>query len=127
VFTERVTATAFLDRVARQAGRKVHVIADRHPVHRSKAVRTWLQDNANRIELHLMPGYSPEPNPDELLNAYLKRNVNASRARNVDHLAHQTRHFLRRRQRQSHIVRGYFQAPHVPPRHNVGNRTLSTQ
>jgi transposase len=28
--------TAFLDRLARQAGRKVHVIADRHPVHRSK-------------------------------------------------------------------------------------------
>ncbi|ONI90061.1 hypothetical protein ALI22I_13465 [Saccharothrix sp. ALI-22-I] len=116
VFTERFTApvfTAFLDRVARQAGRKVHVIADRHPVHRSKAVRAWLQDNTERVELHLMPGYSPELNPDELLNADLKRNVNASRARNVDRLAHETRRFLRRRQRQSHIVRGYFGAPHV--------------
>ncbi|MEU2835321.1 transposase, partial [Streptomyces lavendulae] len=50
---------AFLDRLARQAGRKVHVIAGRHPVHRSKAVRTWLEENARRIELHLMPGYSP--------------------------------------------------------------------
>jgi hypothetical protein len=72
VFTERFTATvftAFLDRVARHAGRKVHVIADRHPVHRAKAVRTWLRDNTDRVELHLMPGYSPEPNPDELLNA----------------------------------------------------------
>ncbi|WP_171053185.1 IS630 family transposase [Streptomyces marianii] len=40
VFTEKFTArvfTAFLDRLARQASRKVHVIADRHPVHRSKA------------------------------------------------------------------------------------------
>ncbi|WP_407924345.1 transposase [Actinokineospora pegani] len=59
--------TAFLDRMARQADRKVHVVADRHPVHRSKAVRAWLQDNAERVELHLMPGYSPELNPDELL------------------------------------------------------------
>ncbi|MFE0178222.1 IS630 family transposase [Streptomyces sp. NPDC059002] len=45
VFTEKFTEkvfTAFLDRLARQAGRKVHVIADRHPVHRSKAVRAWL-------------------------------------------------------------------------------------
>ncbi|WP_309117942.1 transposase, partial [Saccharothrix sp.] len=66
----------------------VHVIADRHPVHRSKAVRAWLQDNTERVELHLMPGYSPELNPDEVLNADLKRNVNASRARNVDRLAH---------------------------------------
>ncbi|WP_424187598.1 IS630 family transposase [Actinokineospora sp. G85] len=116
VFTERFTApvfTVFLDRVARQAGRKVHVVADRHPVHRSKAVRAWLQANTDRIELHLMPGYSPELNPDELLNADLKRNVNASRARDVDRLAHETRRFLRRRQRQPHIVRGYFEAPHV--------------
>ncbi|QQQ80164.1 IS630 family transposase [Saccharothrix sp. 6-C] len=116
VFTERFTAavfTAFLDCVARQAGRKVHVIVDRHPVHRSKVVRTWLEDNADRVELHLMPGYSPELNPDELLNADLKRNVNASRAHNIDRLAHETRRFLRRRQRQPHIVHGYFQAPHV--------------
>ncbi|WP_461119629.1 hypothetical protein [Saccharothrix stipae] len=55
-----------------------------------------LQDNADRIELHLMPGYSPEPDPDGLLNADLKRNVNASRAHNVDRLAHETRRFLRR-------------------------------
>jgi alkylated DNA nucleotide flippase Atl1 len=37
VFTGKFTAkvfTSFLDRLARQAGRKVHVIADRHPVHR---------------------------------------------------------------------------------------------
>lgn len=112
VFTERFTATvftAFLDRVARQ----VHIIADRHPVHRSKAVRAWLETNADRVELHLMPGYSPELNPDELLNADLKRNVNASRAHTVDRLAHQTRRFLRRRQCQPHIVRSYFQTRHV--------------
>ena len=108
--------TAFLDRLdrlARQAGRKVHVIVDRHPVHRSKAVRTWLQTNNERVELHLMPGYSPELNPDELLNADLKRNVNASRAHTADRIAHETRRFLHRRQRQPRIVRGYFHAPHV--------------
>jgi hypothetical protein len=116
VFTDRFTApvfTAFPDRMARQADRRVHVIADRHPVHRSKAVRTWPQDNADRVEPHLMPGHSPESNPDELRGADLKRNVNASRAHNVDRLAHETRRFLRRRQRQPHIVRGYFRTPHV--------------
>jgi transposase len=116
VFTGRFTATvftAFLDRLARQACRKVHVIADRHPVHRSRAVRAWLEANADRVELHLMPGYSPELNPDELFNADLKRNVNASRAHTADQLAHETRRFVRRRQRQPHIVRGYFRARHV--------------
>lgn len=116
VFLGRFTAavfTAFLDRLARQAGRKVHVIADRHPVHRSRAVRQWLHAHAERVELHLMPGYSPELNPDELLNADLKRNVHASRAHTADQLAHDTRRFLHRRQRQPHLVRGYFQARHV--------------
>ncbi|MBA8925045.1 transposase [Kutzneria viridogrisea] len=116
VFTGRFTApvfTAFLARLARQAGRKVYVIADRHPVHRSRVVRTWLEANTDRIELHLMPGYSPELNPDELLNADLKRNMPAGRARTVERLARDTRRFLHRRQRQPHLVRGYFQARHV--------------
>ncbi|MGA4788877.1 transposase [Nocardia sp. AB354] len=43
VFTGRFTAAAFidfLDRLARQADRKVHLIADRHPVHRSGVRRS---------------------------------------------------------------------------------------
>ncbi|MFI1301685.1 IS630 family transposase, partial [Streptomyces noursei] len=116
VFTERFAAktfTGFLDRLARQAGRKVHVVADRHPVHRSKAVTAWLKANTERIELHLMPGYSPELNPDELLNADIKRHVHAAPARSADDLAHETRRFLHHRQRQPAIVRGYFHARHV--------------
>jgi transposase len=116
VFLGRFTApvfTAFLDRLARQAGRKVHVIVDRHPVHRSKAVRQWLDANADRVELHFLPSYSPELNPDELLNADLKRNVHASRAHTADRLVRDTRRFLHRRQRQPHLVRGYFRARHV--------------
>ncbi|GGZ92369.1 hypothetical protein GCM10010389_33770 [Streptomyces echinoruber] len=116
VFTGKFTAktfTTFLDRLARQAGRKVHVIADRHPVHRGKSVTTWLAANRERVELHLMPGYSPELNPDELLNADVKRHVHAARARSADDLAHETRRFLHRRQNQPRIVRGYFHARHV--------------
>ncbi|ANZ13489.1 DDE superfamily endonuclease [Streptomyces noursei ATCC 11455] len=103
----------FLDRLAEQAGRKGHMIADRHPVHRSKAVRAWLEKNAQRVELHLMPGYSPELNPGELLNADLKHHVHAARATTVDDLARETLRFLRRRQHQPHIVCGYSRAHHV--------------
>ncbi len=105
--------TGFLDRLAHQAGRKVHVIADRHPVHRSTAVRAWLDNHADRVELHLLPDDSPERNPDELLNADITRHVHASCTRSADDLAHETRRFLRRRQRQPHLVRGYFHAGHV--------------
>ncbi|MEW2426331.1 transposase [Streptomyces nigra] len=49
VFFGRYSATAFCafpDRLARQAWRKVYVIADRHPVCHSKAVRARLAENA---------------------------------------------------------------------------------
>ncbi|SHN32536.1 DDE superfamily endonuclease [Streptomyces yunnanensis] len=67
------------------------MIADQHPVHHSKAVTAWLADNTERIELHLMPGYSPELNPDEILNADIKHHVHAARATSVDDLARETR------------------------------------
>ncbi|MGW1109380.1 transposase [Streptomyces sp. NPDC002540] len=66
VFTGRFTAkvfTSFLDRLARQARRKVHVIVDRHPVPCSKAVRAWLEANADRVELHLNPDTAPNSTP----------------------------------------------------------------
>lgn len=111
-FTSKVFC-AFLDRLATHAHRKVHVIVDRHPVHRSKAVKRWLTENAERIELGLMPGYSPQLNPDELLNVDLKHHVHAARATSIDDLARETRRFLRRRQRQPHVVSGYFHGRHV--------------
>ncbi|NNN31363.1 hypothetical protein HLK59_13485 [Streptomyces sp. S3(2020)] len=89
------------------------MIADRHPVHRSKAVRAWLAAIADRIELHLMPGYSPELNRGKLLNTDLKHHVHAARATSADDLAHETRRFLHRRQRQPRIVCGYFAARYV--------------
>ncbi|MFF3404526.1 hypothetical protein ACFYW6_39905 [Streptomyces sp. NPDC002659] len=48
------------------------------------------QTNADHVELHLMPGCSPEPDPDELLNADVKRHVHPCRARSTDNLAHET-------------------------------------
>lgn len=90
VFTGKFIAkvvTTFLGWLARQAGRKVHLIAGRHPVHCGKAVRIWLKANTGRIELRLMPGYGPEFNPDELLNADLEYHVPATCAASADDLA----------------------------------------
>jgi transposase len=89
-------------------------VVDGHSAHRSRAVRTWLADHADRIELHFLPSYSPELNPDELVKADLKRSLpTSSRAQNQAQLAAETRRFFHRRQRQPHIVRGYFGGPHV--------------
>lgn len=63
----------FLERVVGHFTTKVHLVVDQHSVHRAKAVRAWVHDHAERIELHFLPSYSPRPNPDELVNADVKR------------------------------------------------------
>jgi hypothetical protein len=55
----------------------------------------------------------PRAQPDEILNADIKRHVHPAHAASRDDLARETRRFLHRRQRQPDIVRGYFHVPHV--------------
>jgi hypothetical protein len=74
VFTDTFDAQVmcrFLSRLVGHFDRKVHLIVDRHSAHRSKAVRVWLADHEDQVELHFLPSYSPELNPDELINADL--------------------------------------------------------
>ncbi|MEU3978198.1 transposase, partial [Streptomyces bacillaris] len=73
-----------------------------------------LAAHPDAVELHFLPPYSPELNPDELVNADLKHSLpKQHRARNQAELAAETRRFFRKRQRQPHIVRGYFGGPRV--------------
>ena len=65
----------FLDRLVRDAGRKVCLILDRLPVHRSAKVRAWLAGREADIEGFDLPSYSPELNPDEGVNADLKQSL----------------------------------------------------
>src|SRR5215207_9694734 len=65
----------FLGRLVRDVGRKVFLILDRLPVHRSAAVRTWLAEREAEIEIFYLLPYSPELNPDEGVNGDLKRGV----------------------------------------------------
>jgi transposase len=65
----------FLQRLIKDAGRKVFLILDRLPVHRAAVVREWLARRKAQIEVSYLPSYSPELNPDEGLNADLKQNV----------------------------------------------------
>jgi transposase len=117
VFKCRFTTTVmlvFLARLIRHAGRKVFLILDGHPVHRSKAVARWLAEHAEQIEMFVLPGYSPDLNPDELLNNDVKSNA-VGRRRPADQVEMITdvRGYLRGTQRQPQIVINYFQEEHV--------------
>jgi transposase len=117
VFKRRFAAEVFLDflrRLLRQVKRKVFLIVDRHPVHRSGEVGSWLEKNHRKIRRWFLPGYSPELNPDEMLNQDVKSNaVGRRRPRNQDDMIHSVRGYLRKRQRQPMVIKGYFQEPNV--------------
>jgi transposase len=116
LFVGSFTAAVFIDFLGRLlrdcGGRRVHLIVDGHPVHRAKLVSAWVGRHAERIELHLLPGYSPELNPAELLNQDVKANAaGRRRARSAAELSSQLRSYLRRRQRQPEVVARFFRHP----------------
>lgn len=104
----------FLHRLLRQTPRKVFLIVDRHPVHLSAHVRHWLEQHRERIRMFLLPSYSPELNPDELLNHDVKANaVGRKRARTKQEMMENVRCHLRRRQSQPDVVQRFFHEKHV--------------
>lgn len=104
----------FLKRLLRQINRKIFLIVDGHPVHRSRKVKKWLKHNECHIRLFFLPSYSPELNPDEILNQDVKSNaVGRRRAHNQNELMANVRSYLRSRQRKPNIVRNYFKEEHV--------------
>ncbi|MCH7915294.1 MAG: transposase [Deltaproteobacteria bacterium] len=73
-----------------------------------------MKKESHRIRLFFLPSYSPELNPDEMLNQDIKSNaVGRQRARNQDELVSNVRGYLHSRQRQPHIVKKYFKESHV--------------
>jgi len=95
-------------------GRKVFLIVDRPSVHKVRGVTCWLAARANKIALFLLPGCSPELNPDELLNQNVKTNVPGPLGPgDPAEMPGDARAYLRRTQKQPRLVRRYFPERHV--------------
>jgi len=73
-FTARVFVQ-LLRRLVKHAERKVFLIVDGHPVHRSQAVRGWLERHRARMEMFFLPAYSPDLNLDEMPDRDIKANA----------------------------------------------------
>jgi transposase len=113
VFKSRFNAPIFLRFLRRlvkeSRQRKVFLIVDKHPVHRSNEVREWLVNNVSQIEMFFLPGYSPELNPDEMLNHDVKSNaVGKRRPHNLPQMMRTVRGYLVKRRCSPDLVRHYF-------------------
>jgi len=105
---------AFLRRLLKQVRGRLFLIVDGHPVHRAAFVRRFLESMGHRLRLFFLPAYSPDLNPDELLNQDVKSNA-LGRRRPVTQreLIEDVRGFLWSRQRRPESVRRYFREKHV--------------
>lgn len=117
VFKRRFRAEVFikfLRRLVRSAGRKVYLIVDEHPVHKSAEVKRWLEKHKGQIRMILLPTYSPDLNPDEFLNNDVKANaVGRCRPASREEMMAGVRSYLRSTQKHTEIVKSYFHAPSV--------------
>lgn len=99
----------FLSRIIRTTEGPVVVITDNLRVHHGKRVKAWVEERPDEIQLHFIPGYSPELNADEYLNRDLKKNVNSSSMpRTVAALKENVISFMRSIQKQPERVKLYF-------------------
>jgi transposase len=112
-FTAKVFL-GFLKRLTKGSEAKIFLILDNLRVHHSKALKPWLEKNKDKIELFYLPSYSPELNPDELLNQEVKSNaVGRKRARTLAELKNNITSYLFGTQKSPEIVKSYFQKSEV--------------
>ncbi len=116
-YTGRFNALRFLEFLrAFLRGRRgpVFLVLDRHPAHIAKRVAAFVQTQRGRLELHFLPGYAPDLNPDEFVWNHLRQHgVTKTPLRHNESLRERVERDLATIQRRPALVRSFFQAPSV--------------
>jgi transposase len=97
-------------------GRKkpVMLVVDGLPVHKAKSVAKYVQSTKGRLELHFLPPYAPDLNPDEFAWSHLKQNGTSKKPlRKNEALRQRVEEDLKGIQEDRRLVRSFFSAPSV--------------
>jgi hypothetical protein len=83
--------------------RRLHLILDNYKIHSSNVVHGALSGYlAGKVELHFLPPYCPDHNKIERVWKDLHENVTRNhRCRGINHLMHEVRYYLHKRNRQT--------------------------
>lgn len=117
IYTERMKATKFIELLTHFMRRRktpVLLILDGHPAHIAKSVARYVQGLKGRLELHFLPGYAPELNPDEFVwNLLKKQGVTKKPLLQNESLRQRVNADLLGIQSRPGLVRSFFKAPSV--------------
>ena len=94
--------------------KKIFLIADNLKVHKGNKVKKFIDKNKDKIEIFFLPAYSPELNPDELLNHDVKANaLKNTITRTQDQLKSNLKSYLFKLQKSPQKIRNYFKKEYV--------------
>jgi len=99
----------FMRRLIKDTNKKIYLILDNLRVHHAKKVKEWVSQRTESIELHYLPSYSPDLNPDEYLNRDLKAELARKPSKRRDgQFKSQAKTEMRRIQKSPERVKKYF-------------------
>ena len=112
-----LTAELFIELLkAMMRGRKqpLHLVVDGLPAHKKANVREYIASTKGRLSMHVLPGYAPDLNPDELVWSHVKRTgVARNPLRAGEKLGLRVEQQLHSVQKNRRLVRSFFEAPSV--------------
>ena len=93
---------------------KIFLVIDGHPSHRAKLVKDYVQSCRGKLELHFLPPYAPDLNPDEFVWQHAKTNGVAKKPlRRNESLKARVIQDLATIKADKPLVRSFFQATSV--------------
>lgn len=102
----------FLKRLMHNASRPIFLIVDGHPVHKSRAVRTYVASTQGKLRLFYLPPHSPELNPDEQVWNHVKHHgTGRALLEGADRLKRLLCSRLRSLQKSPRLIRRFFLMP----------------
>lgn len=93
---------------------KVFLIVDGHPAHTAKAAQRYVESLGGRLELHRLPTYAPDLNPDEFVWSHMKTNgVSKKPLKQNESLRDRVEEDLSKIKAEPRLVCSFFCAPSV--------------
>ena len=112
VYSGMLTAVMFvvlLKDLLRGRRNPVMLVLDGLPVHKAKLVAKYVQSTQGRLELHFLPPYAPDLNPDEFVWSHLKQNGTSKKPlRKNEALRQRVENDLLSIKQKSGLVRSFF-------------------
>ena len=112
LYTCRMNATFFvkvLKTMVKGMQRPCFFVVDGHPSHKARIVRDYIASTKGKVELHFIPPYAPDLNPDEFVWNQIKTHGLSKRPlRKNQSLYERVKSDLSAIKKQPHLVRSFF-------------------